>query len=89
MPGQTHAQVATFGIPVDISSFGLADEKSVDHLAVSIHKNPAIGETTLATQNSGDVHEAPVSVVGSFNDWTPGVHVRPPKDGTTRSATSS
>lgn len=32
---------------------------------------------------TGDVHFGPVSVVGSFNDWTPGTQVLEPQvDGT-------
>ena len=32
-----------------------------------------------------DVHEGPVSVVGCFNDWTPGVHVLGTRSNGTRS----
>ncbi len=33
------------------------------------------GQTIVIFELPGDVHEGSVSVVGSFNQWTPGVHV--------------
>lgn len=55
-------------------------------MAISVHRNPATGEMTLELSLPGDVHEGPVSVVGSFNNWTPGVDLMLPENGDTRSA---
>ena len=35
---------------------------------------PRRGSTRIQFILPDDVHDGPVSVVGTFNDWTPGVH---------------
>jgi 1,4-alpha-glucan branching enzyme len=41
---------------------------------VSIKIQPRRGSTRIQFILPDDVHDGPVSVVGTFNDWTPGVH---------------
>jgi hypothetical protein len=57
-------------------------------MAVSIEHDPATGGNVVRFTLPGDVHEGPVSVVGSFNDWTPGAHPMLPEDDATLSATA-
>lgn len=42
-------------------------------MSVQVTPSPG-GEVELRFQLSADVHPGPVSVVGSFNDWTAGAH---------------
>lgn len=44
------------------------------------------GQVTVTWVLPADVHEGPVSVVGCFNDWTPGTHVLGKRSNGTRSA---
>jgi hypothetical protein len=41
---------------------------------VSIKIQPRRGSTRIQFILPDDVHDGPVSAVGTFNDWTPGVH---------------
>ena len=41
---------------------------------MSIKIQPRRGSTRIQFILPDDVHDGPVSVVGTFNDWTPGVH---------------
>lgn len=41
---------------------------------MSIKIAPRRGSTRIQFILPDDVHDGPVSVVGTFNDWTPGVH---------------
>jgi len=41
---------------------------------VSIKIQPRRGSTRIQFILPDDIHDGPVSVVGTFNDWTPGVH---------------
>ncbi|TCO60992.1 isoamylase early set domain-containing protein [Actinocrispum wychmicini] len=43
------------------------------------------GMVTVTWVLPADVHEGPVSVVGCFNDWTPGTHVLGRRSNGTRS----
>ena len=45
----------------------------------------ATGEKTLTFTLADDRHDGPVSVVGSFNQWTPGVDVWQPQADCSRS----
>ena len=44
------------------------------------------GQVTVTWVLPADVHDGPVSVVGCFNDWTPGMHVLGKRSNGTRSA---
>lgn len=44
-------------------------------MAVHVEADPATGQTVLVFALAVDIHDGPVSVVGSFNHWTPGEHV--------------
>ena len=44
------------------------------------------GQMTVTWVLPTDVHDGPVSVVGCFNDWTPGSHVLGKRSNGTRSA---
>lgn len=44
------------------------------------------GQTTVTWVLPMDVHDGPVSVVGCFNNWTPGTHVLGKRSNGTRSA---
>ena len=41
---------------------------------MSIKIQPRRGSTRIQFILPDDIHDGPVSVVGTFNDWTPGVH---------------
>ncbi len=41
---------------------------------MSIKIQPRRGSTRIQFILPDDVHDGPVSAVGTFNDWTPGVH---------------
>lgn len=52
-------------------------------MAVHMEADPATAQTVLVFTLPADIHFGPVSVVGTFNDWTPGTHVlQPQNDGT-------
>jgi hypothetical protein len=43
-------------------------------VAVRILAAPESGQTKVQLVLPDDVHDGPVSAVGTFNDWTPGRH---------------
>lgn len=45
----------------------------------------ATGEKMLTVTLTGDRYDGPISVVGSFNQWTPGVDVLHPQEDGSRS----
>jgi hypothetical protein len=47
-------------------------------MAIEFRTAPASGQATI-TFAIADDGNGPVSVVGSFNDWTPGVHTLTPR----------
>ncbi|MDQ2846302.1 MAG: isoamylase [Actinomycetota bacterium] len=55
-------------------------------MAVHVEADPATGQTVLVFALAADIHDGPVSVVGSFNHWTPGEHVLQEHPDGTRSA---
>lgn len=56
-------------------------------MTVHAEVDSATGETVLRFTLAGDIHEGPVSVVGSFNQWTPRKDVLEPQADGTRSVT--
>lgn len=44
-------------------------------MSIQLYRSQALGETQIRFTIDDHVHEGVVSVVGSFNDWTPGVNV--------------
>lgn len=44
-------------------------------MAVHLEADPVTGQTVLVFAPAADIHDGPVSVVGSFNHRTPGEHV--------------
>ena len=44
-------------------------------MTVQVHRSSVTGEALIRFIIDDHVHEGVVSVVGSFNDWTPGVTV--------------
>jgi hypothetical protein len=55
-------------------------------MSINRRIDDATGSTIVIFSLSKDAHEGPVSVVGSFNDWTPGHHHLEPQDGGTIAA---
>ncbi|MCW2526221.1 MAG: isoamylase N-terminal protein [Pseudonocardiales bacterium] len=52
-------------------------------MTINRRADDATGSTIVIFSLSQNAHEGPVSVVGSFNDWTPGQHrLEPQDDGT-------
>jgi hypothetical protein len=56
-------------------------------MAIHIKSDPAKGETKLQFVLPDDVHDGPVSAVGNFNGWRPGVHRLVRRSNGTRSVT--
>lgn len=56
-------------------------------MAISISKDPAMGRAKVKFALPDDVHDGPVSVVGTFNDWRPGTHRLVRRSNGTRSIT--
>ena len=56
-------------------------------MAISILTDPKTRQPKLRLVLPDDVHDGPVSVVGSFNDWTPGRHKLVRRANGTRSVT--
>lgn len=56
-------------------------------MAISIVSTPEPGQTKVKLVLPDDVHDGPVSVVGTFNDWTPGRHRLIRRSNGTRSVT--
>jgi hypothetical protein len=56
-------------------------------MAIRIKTDPAKSETKLQFVLPDDVHDGPVSAVGSFNSWKPGVHKLVRRSNGTRSVT--
>jgi hypothetical protein len=44
-------------------------------MSIQLYRSQAMGETQIRFTIDDHVHEGVVSVVGSFNNWTPGVNV--------------
>jgi hypothetical protein len=49
-------------------------------MAIRVGREPASGQPTVTFILAGDADPGVTSVVGSFNDWTPGVHTLVPAD---------
>jgi hypothetical protein len=43
-------------------------------MTIRIRTTPDTGQTKVQLVLPDDVHDGPVSAVGTFNDWTPGRH---------------
>lgn len=43
-------------------------------MAIRVSTNRKTGETKVSFVLPDDVHDGPVSAVGTFNDWRPGAH---------------
>ncbi|HJQ01962.1 MAG TPA: isoamylase early set domain-containing protein [Jatrophihabitans sp.] len=56
-------------------------------MAIRIKSDPVRGETKLQFVLPDDVHDGPVSAVGSFNGWQPGAHKLVRRSNGTRSVT--
>ncbi|HEY7048040.1 MAG TPA: isoamylase early set domain-containing protein [Jatrophihabitantaceae bacterium] len=56
-------------------------------MAISIISTPEPGRTKVKLVLPDDVHDGPVSAVGTFNDWTPGRHRLIRRSNGTRSVT--
>jgi hypothetical protein len=56
-------------------------------MAIRIKTDQAKGETKLQFVLPDDVHDGPVSAVGTFNGWQPGVHRLIRRSNGTRSVT--
>lgn len=56
-------------------------------MTVRITTDRKTGNTKISFVLPDDVHDGPVSAVGSFNDWTPGKHKLVKRTNGTRSAT--
>ena len=56
-------------------------------MAISILSTPEPGQTKVKLVLPDDVHDGPVSAVGTFNDWTPGRHRLIRRSNGTRSVT--
>jgi 1,4-alpha-glucan branching enzyme len=57
------------------------------HVAITILTDPKTRQPKLRLVLPDDIHDGPVSVVGSFNDWTPGRHRLVRRANGTRSVT--
>lgn len=56
-------------------------------MTIRILAAPAAGQTKVQLVLPDDVHDGPVSAVGTFNDWTPGRHRLIRRSNGTRSVT--
>jgi hypothetical protein len=56
-------------------------------MTIRIRATPDIGQTKVQLVLPDDVHDGPVSAVGTFNDWTPGRHRLIRRSNGTRSVT--
>jgi hypothetical protein len=56
-------------------------------VAIRIDRDPATGQSTVTFTIADDGDGSTTSVVGSFNDWTPGIHTLLPNDDGTLSVT--
>jgi 1,4-alpha-glucan branching enzyme len=56
-------------------------------VAITILTDPKTRQPKLRLVLPDDIHDGPVSVVGSFNDWTPGRHRLVRRANGTRSVT--
>ena len=54
---------------------------------MTIKIQPRRGSTRIQFILPDDIHDGPVSVVGTFNDWTPGTHKLVRRSNGTRSVT--
>lgn len=43
-------------------------------MAIRVQHDPKSGQAKILLVLPDDVHDGPVSAVGTFNDWTPGRH---------------
>jgi hypothetical protein len=48
-------------------------------MSIQVHRSATPGETEIRFVISDHLHEGAVSVVGTFNDWTPGIDVFTPR----------
>jgi hypothetical protein len=58
-------------------------------VAITITADQKSSKSKIRLVLPDDVHDGPVSVVGSFNDWTPGAHKLVRRINGTRSVTFS
>jgi hypothetical protein len=56
-------------------------------MAIRILTTPDAGRTKVQLVLPDDIHDGPVSAVGTFNDWTPGRHRLIRRSNGTRSVT--
>jgi len=56
-------------------------------VAISIKTAPDAGQTKVQLVLPDNIHDGPVSAVGTFNDWTPGRHRLIRRSNGTRSVT--
>ena len=56
-------------------------------MAIRIKRDPAAHAATVQFVLPDDVHDGPVSAVGTFNDWRPGAHRLVRRSNGTRSVT--
>jgi hypothetical protein len=56
-------------------------------MAVDVQVDPTTGESVITFILAADDHRGDLSVVGSFNDWTPGVDVFAVRGDGTQTAT--
>jgi hypothetical protein len=63
------------------------DESRGETVAISIVTDRKSSQSKIRLVLPDDVHDGPVSAVGTFNDWTPGVHRLVRRANGTRSVT--
>ena len=56
-------------------------------MAIRIKNDPAKAKTSVQFVLPDDIHDGPVSAVGTFNDWQPGAHRLIRRSNGTRSVT--
>jgi len=56
-------------------------------VAIRIHATPDADQTKVQLVLPDNIHDGPVSAVGTFNDWTPGRHRLIRRSNGTRSVT--
>lgn len=56
-------------------------------MTVRIQHNPKTATAKVQLILPDDIHDGPVSAVGTFNDWTPGAHKLVRRNNGTRSVT--
>jgi hypothetical protein len=56
-------------------------------VAIRIKTTPDAGQTKVQLVLPDNIHDGPVSAVGTFNDWTPGRHRLIRRSNDTRSVT--